>query len=58
MPSDVREYVTQANRLNHLLKLYKDKQSLEDLQSQLDRLEDMLAAMGLDKAGRNKNSEQ
>jgi hypothetical protein len=58
MPSDVREYVTQANRLNHLLKLYKDKQSLEDLQSQLDRLEDMFAAMGLDKAGRNKNSEQ
>ncbi len=57
-PVDVREYVKQANQLNRLLKLYHNNDSINDLQRQRDRLEDMLAAMGLDKAGRNKESEQ
>jgi len=50
-PGHVRKFLEKVNRLNTLLVLYNDQQSLEHLQTQRDRLEDMLAAMGLDAKG-------
>jgi hypothetical protein len=51
---DVRCWTNGVNKLTKILLRYCDKDSLQQLSEQRERLGDMLGAMGLDDKGRDK----
>lgn len=51
---DVRRWTNGVNKLTKILQRYGDKDSLQQLSEQRERLGDMLSAMGLDDKGRDK----
>jgi len=50
----VRNWLKNVDALTKLLKRYGDKESIQLLSEQREKLGDMLDAMGLDSKGRNK----